>query len=68
MKKKLSVREARENKGYSREEFAVKLGVSANTIISWENGQSSPKTPTRIAIGHILGTDYESIFFTHDNG
>lgn len=65
--KKQSIREARESKGLSREELAVMLGVSASTIISWENGQSSPKTPTRIAIGHLLGVEAENLFFTHDN-
>ena len=43
--KKISLKAARVNAGYSQKEAAELLGISNKTLCSWENGKTFPDQP-----------------------
>ena len=45
------IRDLRHRAGMSRAEFAVRLGVSYESICSWEQGR---RVPTRLAMARLL--------------
>lgn len=47
----------------SREELAIKLGVSLSAIQMWESGERVPRDAQKIALAKFYGVTVESIFF-----
>ena len=41
---KITLQAARVNSGWTQEELAVKMGVSRQSVIDWENGKREMKT------------------------
>jgi len=51
----------RKNKNITQEEFAARMGVSAQAVSKWERGQSLPDISLIHDIGDILGVDANEI-------
>lgn len=47
----------REANGYSMRELADRIGTSANTVMRWERGESSPSQEFCIALAELYGRD-----------
>ncbi len=56
------VRELREEKGWSQQYLATRLGVSRQTIISIEHGKYDPSLPLAFAIAAVFSRQIEAIF------
>lgn len=56
------IREFRKAKGMSQTELSEKLGVSQQTLSSWETGQNEPLTFNAICLAKLLGTTVEELF------
>jgi len=51
------IRQARQAKGLTREDLAVRLQCSVLTIMRWENGRSRPIRAFQIRLEEELGVD-----------
>ena len=47
--------------GWSREELAIRVEVSANSVSNWENGKHFPHIHKRDKLCEVLGTNPEAI-------
>lgn len=56
------VRELRELRGWSQQEFGDRLGVSRQTIISIEKGKYDPSLPLAFSIAHEFECQIEDVF------
>lgn len=56
------IKELRENKNISRNEFATMIGVTIGAISNYENDVSSPKEPILFKIIETLGCDANYLF------
>lgn len=56
----MSIRDAREGKGFSQKELAQRMGVSQPTVCDWESGKKSPASKNLKKLSELLGctTDY----------
>lgn len=61
--KKISLKAARVNAGYSQKEAARLLGVSNKTLCNWENGKTFPGQPAIERICTLYGVTYDMIDF-----
>lgn len=57
----ISMAAARVNAELTQEKAAEKLGVSKSTIISWENGKTTPNTAIVMAMSAVYGIPMEYI-------
>ena len=60
---KMSIRSARVNVGLLQKEAAARLGVSAKTLGSWENGATFPPADKIPAICELYGVSYDHLNF-----
>ena len=51
------IRLIREKAGLSRARFALRLGVTNNTVANWESGRSSPRSSTLTALHGFIEND-----------
>lgn len=58
---KISLKAARVNCNMTQEEFAVKLGVSASTVLNWETGKTEPNVSQLRAISDLSGVPIDAI-------
>ena len=58
----IDLRKIREEKNFTQEQLAEKVGVSRQTISNIECGLSLPSVPTAMAIGQILDFDWVRFF------
>lgn len=58
------IRDARLAKGSTVEECAASLGISAQTLISWETGQGHPSLPEIELLAHELGVPISHFWAT----
>lgn len=49
------IRQARENKGYTQEYVAERLGVSRQAVFKWEKDRTKPDTANLVALSELLG-------------
>jgi len=56
------IRERREQKGWSQEDLAGKVGVTRQTIANIENGLNEPRVTIAIAIAVALGVTVYDLF------
>lgn len=61
--KKISLKAARVNAGYSQKEAAEQLGISNKTLCSWENGKTYPGQPMIEKLCDLYGVTYDMIDF-----
>lgn len=59
---KISLAAARVNAGMTQQEAAERLGVTRNTIITWESGRRNPGFMEITAIAHVYGIPVDNIF------
>jgi transcriptional regulator with XRE-family HTH domain len=51
------IQSAREAKGWTREELAVKVGVAGSTVWKWETGKAQPHKVFLKEVCRVLGLD-----------
>lgn len=51
--------------GLSRTDVAARVGVSVETLVSWEQGRSTPRADTLGAISAVLGCCVDDLFSAH---
>lgn len=61
--KKISLKAARVNAGFSQKEAAVLLGISNKTLCNWENCRTFPDQPMIEKICVLYGVTYDMIDF-----
>ena len=61
--KKITLKAARVNAGYSQKEAAEHLGISNKTLCSWENGKTFPDQPMIEKLCGLYGVTYDMIVF-----
>lgn len=59
----LSIKAARVNANLTQQELAEAVGVTTQTINSWENGRREPKVSQAKALCETLGVRMDDIFF-----
>lgn len=57
------IRAERENKGWTREVFAEKLGMSLSFVADLEHGKSGPSNETLIVLSEVLEVSTDTILF-----
>lgn len=62
--KKISLKAARVNAGFSQKEAAKVLDISNKTLCSWENGKTYPDQPMIEKLCALYGVTYDMIDFT----
>lgn len=60
---KVSLKLAREMKGYSQGEAAKMIGISIDTLSNYERGKSYPDIPVLRKIEETYGVSYSQIIF-----
>ena len=60
---KITLKAARVNAGLTQEEVAKKVKKSKNTIVSYENGKSSPDMVTGKALAALYGCSVDDLIF-----
>ena len=53
---------SREYRGITRENLAEQLGVTAETLASWEDGETSPSPEQAIELSRILTLPLDFLF------
>ena len=61
--KRITLKAARVNAGYSQKEAAELLGISNKTLCSWENGKTFPGQPMIEKLCELYGVTYDMIDF-----
>lgn len=59
---KISLEAVRVNAGMSQKEWAKKLGVSNNTVINWEKGNTEPTLSQVREMSQLSGIPMDFIF------
>ena len=57
----ISLAAARVNADLTQDEAAEKLNINRSTIIKWESGKVTPRTPQLIALSQIYGVPLDRI-------
>lgn len=60
---RLTLKMARELKGYKQEEAAKLIGISVDTLGNYERGKSYPDIPVLRAIENVYGVSYAQLIF-----
>jgi transcriptional regulator with XRE-family HTH domain len=64
-----TIRQLREERNWTQQDLAVKLGVSLATVYNWERGKYEPRASQFRALGLAFGVPMESIdLVTEDEG
>lgn len=63
LEKKYTLKAIRVNSGLSQTEAAKKLGISQQTLSSWENGTTFPLVPDVYKIEELYKTPFAEIKF-----
>lgn len=56
-----NLKQARLDKGFTRELFSELTGVSPRMVYNWEEGLNQPALDRFVLICHVLGTSLDSI-------
>jgi transcriptional regulator with XRE-family HTH domain len=56
-----TIRELREERGWSQFELAVKTGVTPSTISNWERGMTEPKVSQLRRLAELFGVSMDVI-------
>jgi transcriptional regulator with XRE-family HTH domain len=63
-----TIRELREERGWSQYELAVKLGVHPSTVYEWERGRKMPKIPQFRKLAQVFSMPMEEIEILEPEG
>ena len=58
-----TIRQLREERGWSQLEVAVRVGVEQSTVSEWERGVKTPRPRRQQALADLFGISVESIAF-----
>ena len=67
MEMKDVIREKRRAMGFTQEQMADYLGVSAPAVNKWERGTTCPDLAILPALARLLGTDPNTLLCFHEN-
>lgn len=67
MEMKDVIREKRRAMGFTQEQMADYLGVSAPAVNKWESGTTCPDMAILPALARLLGTDPNTLLCFHEN-
>jgi len=56
-----TIKELREEHGWSQFELAVKIGVTPQTVLNWEHGRREPRAGQFKQLGLVFGVPLEQI-------
>ena len=56
-----TIRQLRDERGWSQFELAVKIGVTPQTVLNWEHGRREPKASQFKLLGLVFGVPLEQI-------
>lgn len=59
----ITLKAARVNAGYTQTQAAKALGISKNTLVSYENGRACPRIITAQEIAKLYNTTINDIIF-----
>ena len=59
---RISLKAARVNADLTQADAARKMGVSVNTMLSWEQGQTSPSIKQAVALSELYRMPLDNIF------
>ena len=57
------IKQLREKKKYTREEFCTNVGISLSALSMYETGQRIPRDEIKLKIARCLDASIESLFF-----
>ncbi len=60
---KITLKAARINAGYSKEQAAELIDITSRTLSNYENGKTKPDIETAYIIASIYGLNINNIFF-----
>ena len=60
---KKTIRQLRQERGWSQPDLAQRLGVRPNAVANWERGRAMPSPSHRQALAHLFGVNVEAIAF-----
>lgn len=60
----ISLKAARVNAEMTQKQAAERIGVDVSTIVSWENGKTSPKAPQLGELCNLYKLSVDSIFLS----
>jgi transcriptional regulator with XRE-family HTH domain len=63
-----TIRELREERGWSQAELAYRAEVSPSTVYNWEAGRFEPKASQLRRVAQALGASMDNIEFASDEG
>lgn len=59
-----TIRQLREERGWTQLELALKIGVTPITVYNWERGRSEPKVSQFRALARVFGVSMDDIALT----
>jgi transcriptional regulator with XRE-family HTH domain len=63
-----TIRELREERGWSQFQLAVKTGVTPGTVGNWERGQNEPKATQLRRLAEVFGVSMDVILIGDQEG
>ncbi len=57
-----SIKQKREAKGFTQNEFALKLSVDRSTVAKWETGEALPRADKLPQLAEILDCKIDDLF------
>ena len=63
-----TIRELRQERGWTQFELAVKLGVQPGTIANWERGRTRPRVTELKRLAQLFGVWMEEIVLPGEQG
>ena len=64
---KISMKTARIKAGKTRKEVAIALNISIKTVISWEEGRTSPTVEKALLFCEFCNIPYDSVTFLRND-
>lgn len=58
-----NIRNARNARGMTQDDFAAKLHVTRQTVSNYEHGKTKPDIDMLVLIADVLGTDVSSVIY-----
>jgi len=63
----MTVREMREERGWSQFELAGRIGVTPSAIYNWERGKNEPRLSQLRALSRVFGVSMDDIAMTEED-
>ena len=63
-----TIRQVREERGWTQLHLAIQLGVTPVTIYNWERGNSEPRVSQFRQLARLLGVSMDDLALTSEEG